>query len=398
MAKAKTVKAKAKAVATPKAPKAAPAKTNPKPDTVADFHAKKVGEAIVQFLNLPAAQPIDVDLSALIFDRKLQHRAELTNEPTVKAYRESLQSGEKFPRLKVIREKQKDGDPKFWVYDGFQRGKAYELEGVESVPCDVIDGTFGDAFFLSLKSNSDNSLLPRTPDDKKRSILALIENPEAFKIVQEKVRVKGSGGMQRVLGKAVGASGGYVDEVLEGIGKSVKGDKLVARREKRTTPTQPANPPANPSQSTLDAGNVSQVVVNPDPGFQPPAPANEPPTPEQQRAATQAAYASFTQEPIANRIQDAYKAVKRLGLLVSSLIQDQEHGAEFRDLLGRYGIPIAEEFDVKAREEGNAFQPYYEILEHWEPAQKIGAVLNLFKRRVNEANEQPAEQPTEPTA
>ena len=73
--------------------------------------------------------------------------------------------------------------------------------------------------------------------------------------------------------------------------------------------------------------------------------------------------------------------VKRLGMIVSTLITDPDHGEEVRKMMAAYKVAVGDEFDTRAEAEGNAFQPYYEILEHWPVTSALGAAFNLLKRR-----------------
>ncbi len=315
----------------------------------------------------------------LTFDKRLQHRAKLTDENTVSEYAADMKGGAKFPPLSVVHEKAgKDTPENFWVFDGFQRGGAYALNGEKSIPVEVYEGTFSDAFFLSLRSNGDNSILPRTADDKMRAIDALLDSPEAFAIVADKAKVKGSGGLHRLIALATGCSSGWVDKSLERRGQSVQGDKLVKRRAATAKPGKnegDTRTGANGSTATQAADPVTEPVQ-----------AEQPVVSEaDQRAKTAAAYAVVKAAGFSDRVSEAHKLVKRLGMIVSTLVSDDLYGGEVRKMLGAYKLGLSDDFDARAQEQGENFQPYYEILELWTPTRDLGAVFSLLKRRADSA-------------
>lgn len=321
-----------------------------------------------------------LDPESLVFDGRLQHRSKLIDTQTVEAYAEAGSEGATFPPLKVIREKGagKDKAETLYVFDGFQRGAAYKHRGVKRVPCEVWEGTFEDAFILSLKSNSDNSVLPRTGDDKMRSVVALIENKDALSVVMAQAAKMGGG--TKAIAAACGCSAAWVHEALDRRGLKVSGDKVVKK---------PAPKPAAEAGSVV-AGDVEAAPAVADatltagaivPAEPEPVAAVQPVTPEQQKAANLAAFAAQKSRAYIDRVKEGLSLVKRLGVILATLATDEANGEEVVNLLAMYDIGIAGEFSVKAKEQGDQFEGYFEIIEHWPVAEKLTSVLNLLRRR-----------------
>ena len=109
-------------------------------------------------------------------DGGTQMRAGL-DEPTVLEYADAMRTSGgwgTFPPLVVYY----DGS-NYWLADGFHRWRAaWEAHGSEyDAPCEVRAGTQRDAMLHAASANSDHGLR-RTNADKRRAVLALLQDPE----------------------------------------------------------------------------------------------------------------------------------------------------------------------------------------------------------------------------
>lgn len=315
----------------------------------------------VAFVDVSKAKREDAELSALTFDRRLQHRAQLfdTSEGgAVAQYAEAdapdAKAGKptRFPPLKVVREKVEDGTIVLWVYDGFQRGEAFRENKRKTVPIEVIDGTFRDAFILSLSSNSENSVLPRDRQDKRRSVKALVENEDSLALAFSVG--KKTGGATAAMAQMCGVSVGTVQNALIDLGLQVKGDKLVKRPE----PKEKAPPPAD-STPTEPADELDE---------------------ETKKKLADAAFAEMCRANALDRVRHLEKVNRQLGAAMAALVTDTALGADVKKVLRTHKIGLDADFDVRAQQQGPEFSPYYEILELWAPVQKIGALIADLKR------------------
>jgi hypothetical protein len=108
-------------------------------------------------------------------DAGVQQRVAL-DSATVEAYTEALRDGARFPPL-VAFEDLVDPAEGCWLADGFHRFAAYQAAAVAEVEVDLRRGTRRDAILFSVGANADHGLR-RSPDDKRRAVLMLLEDPE----------------------------------------------------------------------------------------------------------------------------------------------------------------------------------------------------------------------------
>lgn len=355
-----------------KAPKKpAPKKANPKAGALSFL---KIGAPVVK----------SVPLDKLNFDRRLQHRSKLVDDATVDSYADTDAENAKegkpsvFPALKAVHvTKDEKGKPcdVYYVYDGFQRGAAFAKNKRKDVQVEVIDGTFEDAFFLSLGSNGTNSELPRNRDDKRRSVFALIDSEHAMKVLGAKVDA--FGGLTRALAAACLVSLGTIDNALKDRGLRVSGSKLVKR---------PAEKPEEkpPAEAKPDA-----ALAAPKPTAAPAAEISA----EAKRKADDAAFAAMCQANHVDRVRECEKLNRRLGALMATLVSEGVHRAEVRAAMKNHALGLSDEFDVRARKQGKDFAPYYEILELWPVTAKLGA----FFAEIKKLGEKKPEQETDTT-
>jgi ParB-like chromosome segregation protein Spo0J len=113
-----------------------------------------------------------VEVAALVFDPRLQMRANAVSEQTVSDYAELMKAGTEFPRIKVRRV-----DGQLLVVDGWQRGHAARKAERTHIPALVRPGTFREALAEAIAANGDHGL-QRTNADKNRAVVALLKDPE----------------------------------------------------------------------------------------------------------------------------------------------------------------------------------------------------------------------------
>ena len=121
---------------------------------------------------------MDIKLLRLsILDRSLQSRVELNNEyisELREIWSESKETGKvPLPSVLVVA----NGKGTFWLADGYHRCYSAELEGIEKVNCEVRFGSERDARLLSIGANKTHGLR-RTPGDKRKAVLSLLNDPE----------------------------------------------------------------------------------------------------------------------------------------------------------------------------------------------------------------------------
>ena len=104
-------------------------------------------------------------------DGDTQPRAEL-DQAIVGDYADAMLGGAKFPPLEVFF----DG-ANYWLVDGFHRRFAAERAELDTVDCQVIDGTLEEAQWYSYARNSDHGLR-RSNADKKKAVLRALKHPK----------------------------------------------------------------------------------------------------------------------------------------------------------------------------------------------------------------------------
>ncbi len=113
-----------------------------------------------------------VNLSQIRRDGGTQSRAQLDPE-TVERYIEEMARGDQFPPIELVY----DGTD-YWPWDGFHRLAATEQIDQDSIiDAYVRQGTRRDAILLAAGANAAHGL-PRSADDKRRAVLALLNDEE----------------------------------------------------------------------------------------------------------------------------------------------------------------------------------------------------------------------------
>lgn len=347
--------------------------------------APKTPEApkpMVNWLAPPAGKVERVPIKTVTLDERLQHRKALQDDDTVSSYAEAMKDQaaeidpatgkpkgkDRFPHLKGVRDVSDTKDKgTIWLYDGFQRIGARKKNRESDVEIELIDGTFADALLLSLKSNSENSLLPRTKDDARRSVMSLLKNPSALAAVM--AQVKGQGGVHRVFARVCDCSVGTVKNALDELGYKPKGDTLVKIKARKPTKDK-----AEPKH---------------DPAYSPPVapPARDELTPEQRRKLDADAYERIAGARYEDRTGDAKKCVRRLAAISASMVVDPVHGGIVRDEFAVAGFPIPAEFDTRRKGEGKDFHPLFTMLEVWPLVTRFSEAVEKIEKRVQEAKD-----------
>ena len=111
-------------------------------------------------------------LASLCLDAGTQMRADDELPFVVGDYAEAMKDGAKFPPVTVF----SDGTTS-WLADGFQRVKAAQQIRYTEIHADIRPGSLRDAILFSCGANAQHGLR-RTPDDKRKSALTLLQDPE----------------------------------------------------------------------------------------------------------------------------------------------------------------------------------------------------------------------------
>lgn len=112
-----------------------------------------------------------LELKKLRLDGDTQPRVSL-NEEVVADYTEHVMNGVAFPPVVVFH----DGSS-YWLADGFHRYFAHKRAGKDEIDADVRTGTLRDAMLYSVGANTQHGLR-RSNEDKRRSVLILLNDPE----------------------------------------------------------------------------------------------------------------------------------------------------------------------------------------------------------------------------
>ena len=115
---------------------------------------------------------MNLALSEIRTDGGTQPRGKL-DRAVVGEYAELMRDGKRFPPVNVVF----DGTD-YWLYDGFHRREAAVSAGLDSIECEVKQGTLQTAQWLSYAANQDHGQR-RTDGDKKRAIEAALAHPNA---------------------------------------------------------------------------------------------------------------------------------------------------------------------------------------------------------------------------
>lgn len=328
----------------------------------------------LDFVNLPAPTLAIMPRKEAYLDRRLQHRSQLQDirdGGAVEQYAQAMKDGAKFPPVEAVLDVSDTSDKgTYWVWDGFQRVGAYGLAGIKEIPVNVRPGTFADALMLSLRQNGENSVLPRTKDDARRAVFALLDNEAVLASVF--AQSKGEGGFHRAASAACAVSIGTVKNALDDRGVKPSGGKLVKAAKRPAPPVEPK------PDGALSAGAARQP---------------EPVSAEEQAKADKDAFTKFQERTIDNQVAVAVQSAKRLAAVLASLVTDPKYGTAIRAALaptplatGPLGANVAD-FDTEAKEEGKGFFAYYAMLSNW-PA--INDVCETFAKLGKAASEQDA--------
>lgn len=123
---------------------------------------------------------MNLTLKEIRTDGGTQTRAAI-NEETVSQYAEDMQAGAYFPPIVVFY----DGSF-YWLADGFHRVMAATQAEKQSLEADVKHGTRRDAILYSVGANGKHGLR-RTNEDKRRAIIALLDDEEWCKWSDRKI-------------------------------------------------------------------------------------------------------------------------------------------------------------------------------------------------------------------
>ena len=112
-----------------------------------------------------------LEIKSLRLDGGTQPRAEI-NIFAVQDYADAMREGATFPPVVVFY----DGE-NYWLADGFHRVAAAQQAEKETIAAEVKHGSRRDAVLFSVGANSQHGLR-RTNEDKRRSVITLIEDEE----------------------------------------------------------------------------------------------------------------------------------------------------------------------------------------------------------------------------
>jgi hypothetical protein len=114
---------------------------------------------------------IEVPLTRIETDPELQPRA-MMNAVTIEEYREAIEHGEKLPPVIVF-----DDGENFWLADGFHRYEATAQAAIAKIEAEVREGSKRDAILYSVQANATHGLR-RSPADKRKAVITLLQDPE----------------------------------------------------------------------------------------------------------------------------------------------------------------------------------------------------------------------------
>lgn len=121
-----------------------------------------------------------IAINNIRLDGGTQPRAAISNE-VVADYAVHMADGDKFPPITVFY----DGE-RYWCADGFHRIHASKRVGFTEIDADVKQGTVRNAILYSVAANRTHGLR-RTNADKKRGVLALLNDSEWTKWSDRKI-------------------------------------------------------------------------------------------------------------------------------------------------------------------------------------------------------------------
>lgn len=244
---------------------------------------------------------------------------------------------------------------------------ADELLKTAEIEAEVIDGTFADALLLSLGSNGENSVIPRTKDDARRSVYAILDNEEVLKTLLSKC--KGHGGVHRVFADVCRCSTGTIDNALKSRGLKPKGDTLIAFKPKAPTAKKPEpRPDAALQVPTAQpvAAEVSEAT---------------------QRKLDNEAFERIQGIEFDVCVKEADKCVRRIAYIFASFVTNPVIGGVVREEMDAAGFGLSAEFDKRMAKSPKDFSPHYEMLELWELVPNFSDMLAKVDKRAKAAKE-----------
>ncbi|MBB3148771.1 hypothetical protein FHS21_005219 [Phyllobacterium trifolii] len=114
----------------------------------------------------------NIEISLLQIDPELQMREAGIDVGIVAEYAEAMSNGAQFPPIIVF----SDGTH-YWPGDGFHRIEANMKLGLATISAEIREGGKRDAILLAVGANANHGMR-RTAADRKRSVLAMLRDPE----------------------------------------------------------------------------------------------------------------------------------------------------------------------------------------------------------------------------
>ncbi len=113
-----------------------------------------------------------IPIAEILADQDCQLRA-AGSGTTIAEYAAALAEGATFPPVIVFR----DDEGRNWLADGFHRYEAHKAEGRQRIEAEVRQGSRRKAMLFAAGANASHGLR-RTQEDKRKSILVLLTDPE----------------------------------------------------------------------------------------------------------------------------------------------------------------------------------------------------------------------------
>lgn len=332
----------------------APAKTAPKKAKkakAADRPASTEAKIHPSIESIPTGEVVRMALKSLVFDPALQQRCDHNNQDAVERYtaiEKETPDGDPMPYIRAVRERHEKGET-FYVFDGFTRGAARKAAGKKDILVEIIDGTYQDALYFSLRSNSTHGLT-RTPRDLRKAFDTVVKNPELLsRVTAQSANV---GGMNRALALTCGISKGTVAQILleRNLYIDKKTGQIASKPKPKDTPATPEEPGSTTTTPETDSSPTTQKPA------------------EQTFSPTQ--YGSNRAGvDILDNLKELSSLGRRAAVIIGVLATHKEHGEEFRHMLEDLGFPLAPAFMENSKKED--FQAPLEALEHWVPARQM---------------------------
>jgi hypothetical protein len=173
-------------------------------------------------------------LTEIKVDSSLQGRCKL-NQEVVDEYSEVLREGGKLPAIKVFRV-----GSSHYLVDGWHRYFAHKKAGLADIQVDIIDGTKREATLYAVGANDDHGLR-RTNDDKRKSVMMLLDDMEW------------SEWSDREIAKAAKVSSMFVGKLRKALGLQPEEVKAVVNgKETKVKVERNNNEPQIPQESYQD--------------------------------------------------------------------------------------------------------------------------------------------------